>query len=462
MSATLKLTETPRQGFDPVNPKLAQQYEQIVDLLARRLGPSHAQLFAEPVPVALAGTGRPGFAWLSAREGEARPVADLGPEEAEALHREAARLKAEIGVFADGLIREGEASRDLARLLRDALVVPDEGSLWSVDGQPVLIAWGFRRSSTDGPAIARTGAITATAAVGLNAAAAAEEAPDLQATTAAAQAAAPAPGAMPTARAEPSAASRAWLAPVMWLVFVLLCGILGNRLLQACALGTEGWPDWIHQVLPNHCPAPSLALDPDGTAVLAAIRATDDAVRAAELALTRRALTCDAACPVPPRRAAIEPAPAIPAEVERRLTGIERGRNVELTLAWEGPADLDLQVVCPDRSRIRFDRRAGCGGRLVADQNQGGGSTASRPVEHVIWDDAPAPAGRYGVEVSLYSRHGEARPEVPFQVVLSRQGQVIEQRAGRISAERIGQGVLTFEMPMPPPAATPSPSAAAP
>lgn len=453
MSATLKLTETPRQGLDPVNPKLAQQYEQIVDLLARRLGPVHAQLFAEPVPVALAGTGRPGYAWLSAREGEARPVADLGPEEAEALHREAARLKAEIAAFADGLAREGEASRDLARLLRDALVVPDEGSLWSVDGQPVLVAWGFRRSGTDGPAIVGTGAITGTGVAPPVGEPPAGPGMGTQP---------PAPGPMPVPLPDGPVRHRTWLAPVLWLVFVLLCGVLGNRLLQACALGSEAWPDWIRRVLPDHCPAPSLALDPDGIAVLAAIRATDDAVRAAELTLTRRALTCDAACPVPPRRAAIEPAPAIPAEVERRLTGIERGRNVELTLAWEGPADLDLQVVCPDRSRIRFDRRAGCGGRLVADQNQGGGSPASRPVEHVIWDDAPAPAGRYGVEVSIYSRHGEVRPEVPFQVVLSRQGQVIEQRAGRISAERIGQGVLTFEMPMLSPAAPPSPSAAAP
>jgi hypothetical protein len=446
MSATLKLTETPREGLAPVNPKLAQQYEQIVDTLGRRLGPAHAQLFAAPAPVALAGTGRPGLAWFSARDGEAQPVTDLAPGEAETLRREAARLVAEVAAFADGIEGEGEASRDLARLLRDALVVPDEDSLWSVDGQPVLVAWGFRRAGADGPAVTGTAPITGTGAalpVGEPPAG-----PGMGAQP-------PAPGPMPAPSAE-GARRRTWFAPVLWLVFVLLCGVLGDRLLQACALGSEGWPDWIRRVLPDHCPAPSVALDPDGAAILAAIRATDEAVRGAELALTRRALTCDAVCPVPPpRRAAIEPAPAIPPDLERRLTGIERGRNLELTLAWEGPADLDLHVICPDRTRIWFERRAACGGRLVADQNQGGGTPASRPVEHVIWDDAPAPTGRYGVEVSLYARHGEARPEVPFQIVLSRQGQVVEQRAGRIAAERVGQGVLSFDMPM---SASPSPA----
>ncbi|MFC6739348.1 hypothetical protein [Methylobacterium tardum] len=84
----------------------------------------------------------------------------------------------------------------------------------------------------------------------------------------------------------------------------------------------------------------------------------------------------------------------------------------------------------------------------MADQNEKGGSSASRPVEHVIWDDAPAPEGRYGVEVGLFARHGEARPEIPFQVILSRHGEIAEQRAGRISAERVAQAVLSFDLPI--------------
>lgn len=455
MSATTKLTETPRQGLDPVNPKLAQQYEQLVDLLARRLSPAHACVFAEPVPVAVAGTGRPGLAWFAAIDGDARPVTELDPAAAKTLRDTAARLVSEIRTFAESLEREGDASRDLARLLRDALVVPDPDHLWSVDGQPVFVAWGYRSAGADGPAIARAAAITGSAA-------AADHKPspwDSPAEPAAGSAGPDAPSADPDRRP----VRRVRFVPVLWLLFVLLCGVLADRLLQACALGSEGWPTWVRAVLPDHCPAPSVALDPDGGALLAAIQTTNDAVRTAELMLTRRALSCDADCPAPPqRRAALDAPQAIPPDLEQRLTGIERGQGLELTLAWEGAADLDLQVVCPDRSRISFEHRASCGGRLVADQNEKGGTSTSRPVEHVIWDGTPAPDGRYGVDVGLFARHGESRPEVPFQIILSRHGQVVEERAGRVSAERALQNVLSFDMPVPATTQAPGGNAAVP
>ena len=440
MSATTKLTETPRQGLDPVNPKLVQQFEQLVDLLARRLSPAHARLLAEPVPVAMSG-GRPGLAWFAAIDGDPHPVSELDAAAADALRSAAARLTSDIMALADELERQGEASRDLARLLRDALVVPDPAYLWSVDGEPVLVGWGYRRANGNGHAALRAGAITASTAA---------------ASTTSTAKSSPPTGPVPT-KGEPGspapsvateATRRIWVAPVLWLVFVLLCSVLADRLLQACAVGDAGWPSLLRTVLPDRCPAPSVAFDPSGAAVLAAIRAADGEVHAAELALTRRALSCDASCPVPtPRRAAVETPRAIPADVERRLEGIERGRGLEVTLAWEGASDLDIQIICPDRSRIAYNNRAACGGRLVTDQNHDGGLSTSRPVEHVIWDDAPAPEGRYAVEVSLFARHGETRPEIAFQVVLSRAGQVVTQRAGAATAERVGLGVLTFDMP---------------
>ncbi len=306
MSATTKLTETPRQGLTPVNPKLGRQYEQLIDLLARRLSPAHAGLFAEPVPVAVAGTGRPGFAWFSAFEGDVRRVTELDPQAAGTLRAGAAKLEAEIAAFADGLEREGDASRDLARLLRDALVVPDANHLWSVDGHPVFVAWGYRLAGSEGPVVARGAAITASAASASAGGPSAEPVSGPTATTAAAPV---------WVEPRPVDTRRRWLGPVLWLVFVLLTGVLADRLLRACALGDETWPSWIRAVLPQHCPVPSVELDPDGGAILAAIRTTDEAVRGAELAVTRRALTCDAACPVPPRRAAVEPPRVIPPDL---------------------------------------------------------------------------------------------------------------------------------------------------
>jgi len=442
MSITTKLTETPRQGLDAVNPKLNQQYEQLVDLLARRLGPDHARLFAEPVPVALTRSGLPGLAWFANGDGEARPVTQLNPEQADVLRRTAAKLTVEVAAFADTLSGEGEASRDLARLLRDALVTPDDDHLWSLDGQPVLVAWGYRRAQTDGVVTERGGAITAS----VTSPAATAARPQSE-TLAPSQPAAAAPPVQPPLGMGPISRRGRGLTPVLWLLFAVLSAIFGDRLLQACAVGGDGWPFWLKSFLPDHCPAPSILVDSGEASQRAAIQATEAELHAAELALTRRALSCEASCPLP-QRAAIEAPRAIPADVERRLERIERGRNLELTLAWDGPADLDLQVICPDQTRIHFDRRMACGGRLVADQNSGGGARESRPIEHVIWDETPSPEGTFGIAVSLYGRHGDARPAIPFQIVLSRHGQIVREQAGEVAAIRVPQSVFTFPVPL--------------
>ncbi len=57
----------------------------------------------------------------------------------------------------------------------------------------------------------------------------------------------------------------------------------------------------------------------------------------------------------------------------------------------------------------------------------------------MIWDSAPAPEGRYGVQVGLFRRHGETRTDVPFQVILSRHGEIVAQRDAKIGAERTMQ-----------------------
>ncbi|WP_036302878.1 hypothetical protein [Methylobacterium sp. 77] len=445
MSINTKLTETPRKGFDAVNLKLSQQYEQLVDLLAQRLGPDHARLFAEPVPVAMTKTGLPGIAWFADGDGEVRPVTRLNPDEAQALRRAAARLTSDVANFADTLEGEGEASRDLARLIRDALVTPDEDHLWSLDGQPVLVAWGYRHARLDGMVAERGVAITASAASPIASAARPQRvAPPVAA------ASCPPP---PSVGATTSSVWRG-LAPAFWLLFVILSLLLGGRLLQACGVGGDGWPPWLRSVLPDHCPVASIVVDPLEASQRAAIQTTEAELHAAELALTRRALACDASCPLPQRAAVEVPRTetprAISADVERRLERIERGRYLELTLAWEGSPDLDLQVVCPDQTRLQFNNRAACGGRLVADQNEGGGTSASRPIEHIIWDVAPSPPGTFGIEVNLYERHGDPRAGIPFQIVLSRNGQVVREEQGTVSALRVPKSVFTFPIPLAP------------
>jgi hypothetical protein len=453
MSSTVKLTETPRQGLDAVNPKLNQQYDQFVALLAQRVGRAHAKLFAEPVPITMAKTGLPGLAWFADGDGEAAPVVGLEAGEAQALRRVAGRLRSEVAAFADALEREGAASRELARLIRDALVTPDDDHLWSLGGQPVLVAWGYRHAQGMGVVAERNGAITGSAAAAMV---------TPRTSQAARHSSAPPPPRPEAVNDAGVVRARSALVPVLWLVFALLSLALGDRLLQACAIGSANWPDWLKGVLPDHCPVASLGIDPADLSQRAAIQAIEGEVHAAELALTRRALSCDASCPLPSRAAIpgpstpVTPPRAIAADVERRLERIERGRYLELTLAWDGAADLDLQVACPDQARISFNNRSACGGRLVADQNEGGGTSASRPVEHIIWDEAPTPAGVFGIAVALYDRHGDARPSIPFRLVLSQNGRVMREEEGRVSAPRVSQSVFTFPVPIVPASGAPA------
>jgi hypothetical protein len=427
-----------------VNSRLGTQYEQVVDLLSRRLGPAHARLLAEPVPVALANGGRAGLAWFTEGDGPAYPAGALGEAEAARLRHEASRLRGEIAAFADALEREGESSRDLARLLRDALVTPDGDHLWSVDGHPVLVAWGFRAAGASEGLVGRTGAIMASAAA---------------APPPSAAAAPPPPPWLESARplpppAVPSSPSAGWARPagaLLWAAVVVVGVLLGGRLLQACAIGNADWPAWLRSTLPNHCPVASVVPDPAGAAALAAIRAVERDVHEAEIALTRRAAACEVSCPAPARATAVEPPRAISPDVARRLERIERGHHLELTLAWEGPSDLDLHVTCPNQSSINFVAPEACGARLVADQNRGGGLSDSRPIEHVIWNGPPTPEGVYRIAVALYKRHGDARAAIPFKVVLSRAGQLIREEAGEVSQSDDRRFVLSFAAPLPPP-----------
>lgn len=442
MARTVKITETPRQGLSAVNPRLGPQYEQIVDLLARRLGPAHARLFSEPVPVALAGSARAGLAWFADGEGAARPMSDLAEGERAQVQHEATRLKSEIATFADRLEREGEASRDLARLLRDALITPEGDYLWLVDDGPVLVAWGYTAAGASETVMERSGPITASAAAPLPPPRQVPVPPRPQSILPDLQPPSP-PASRPLQVRWPAARH------LLWIGVLVLGTLLGGRLLQACGVGHSAWPAWLRSVLPNHCHLAATLPDAGQAASIAAIRAVERDLHDAEIALTRRAAACEVSC-LPPRAAATEPLRPLSPDVASRLEQVERGRSLELTLAWEGPADLDLFVTCPNQAEINFTRSEGCGARLVADQNRGGGTSSSRPIEHVIWNGQPTPEGVYRVAVALYNRHGEIRPSIPFRVVLSRNGQVLREETGQTSQPEDRRFVLSFTSPLAP------------
>lgn len=115
--------------------------------------------------------------------------------------------------------------------------------------------------------------------------------------------------------------------------------------------------------------------------------------------------------------------PLSPGDVEERLQreGAASGA-VEVTLAWNGRADLDLSVICPGGEAIRFDSKSGCGGRLDVDMNNGA-NVSDQPVEHVTWPENAAPPGLYKVNVTYFKDYSGTQPTVPFSVDIKVGGQ---------------------------------------
>jgi len=79
--------------------------------------------------------------------------------------------------------------------------------------------------------------------------------------------------------------------------------------------------------------------------------------------------------------------------------------DVQITLAWNTGADLDLYVYDPQGSRIFYSQpQAPSGG--VLDQDARGNCNTSQPnnrIENVFWGGVQPPSGRYTVEVHYWA-----------------------------------------------------------
>jgi hypothetical protein len=148
-------------------------------------------------------------------------------------------------------------------------------------------------------------------------------------------------------------------------------------------------------------------------------------------------------------------------EIDRRReeAGGQTG-EVTVSLGWEGLSDLDLAILCPNGSSIRFDNQSACGARLDVDMNAGPRSSSS-PIENVYWQSKP-PNGVYKVYVTLFDRRSDRRQAIPFRVELDVLG---ERRQVDGAARRDRQPELVTEFAIddqPPPAPDDCPPATAP
>jgi len=121
--------------------------------------------------------------------------------------------------------------------------------------------------------------------------------------------------------------------------------------------------------------------------------------------------------------------------------------DVQVTLRWSAPVDLDLHVTDPYGEEIWYGHRlAGSGGELDVDANAGCNSMLEQPVENVFWPYGGAPGGDYQVYVVYYMDCGFFSP-VSYEVTIKQNDQVFEIKSGEVSAAGESRLVTSFSRP---------------
>ena len=119
-------------------------YEQLKAILQQKLGADHAALLAEPQHNDEGNS----VDWYAEGSGPAVPLTELSEPEAQALRAQAGALAADIAGLANDMTADAQARQALSgQLLRIALQHPADEDIWSVNGKPVLINWGFAPGS---------------------------------------------------------------------------------------------------------------------------------------------------------------------------------------------------------------------------------------------------------------------------------------------------------------------------
>ncbi len=301
---------------------------------------------------------------------------DLLPEDRDALTSEVGRIISDIRRIAQ---RESAAGRGLLLSLWPNLIeIPNFDHLHAVDGHPVLTAWGMISQNSKSP----TGQLLRF-----------DDGVTWQA-----------PARRPVGLWAAAAGALAVLAVVSWF---LLPPILSWAFPSAGAC----------QVEPNQ-----LATLRDLVESEQRQQGLNEELARIRIQIGQRQL----ACPLP--QAQRPPQPERPNDVARaEQRGAQRGR-LQVVLAWDGPVDLDLHVVCPSGQTLSWQDRRACGGELDVDSNAESKIVPS-PVENASF--ASPDAGNYRILVNYYKRqNGPAA--VPYRITILKEGsppQVIQGRA---------------------------------
>jgi hypothetical protein len=118
--------------------------------------------------------------------------------------------------------------------------------------------------------------------------------------------------------------------------------------------------------------------------------------------------------------------------------------DVQITLRWDGPADLDLHVIDPFGEEIWYSHAASAsGGQLDVDAHAG--CSTNVPVENVFWPTGGAPSGAYEVAVHNFAACGAGA--VTYTVTVTLDGVVLDQWSGTLSGQGDSELVAEFNYP---------------
>ena len=142
MSAT-HISSTQRGYFEALRFQgilATESYAQIQSMVKNSLSDEHALLFAEPVHERLGDHTD----WYSDRSGTAVRLIDLPEEEQQSIKTRIASLAEDVKKLADDLASDGSQAKKIrGNILKLALLCPAIENIYVIDGQPVIIAWGF-------------------------------------------------------------------------------------------------------------------------------------------------------------------------------------------------------------------------------------------------------------------------------------------------------------------------------
>jgi hypothetical protein len=101
--------------------------------------------------------------------------------------------------------------------------------------------------------------------------------------------------------------------------------------------------------------------------------------------------------------------------------------DIQVTLFWTAPVDLDLKVTDPDGFQISYsDRTSPSGGRLDRDANYPCATDITpSPVENIFWPEGEASRGTYGIQVWYASPCSTAGGPVDFTLIVRVGGRTV-------------------------------------